>query len=169
MIIYSFMLPNATLIWYYYICHREVWFMSRYLEPYQYNPFIEIGRILSENSYLRDKKEVKIENIVIDLLRKEDKDIIVGEVKKSSKFEKAAKMQLAYYLFRLKELGIEAKGELLFPKEKKKIILELNHQIEEEINSAIKKINEIVLMEKPPPLEKNNFCKKCGYKEFCWL
>ncbi|NWF99168.1 MAG: Dna2/Cas4 domain-containing protein, partial [Nitrospirae bacterium] len=28
----------ATLIWYYYICHREVWLMSRQLTPWQDNP-----------------------------------------------------------------------------------------------------------------------------------
>jgi CRISPR-associated exonuclease Cas4 len=70
--------------------------MSRQLTPWQDNPFIEIGRLISEESYKRDKKEIHIENIVIDLLKTD---------KKSSRFEKSAKMQLAYYLLRLKQLG----------------------------------------------------------------
>ncbi|MEM3986954.1 MAG: Dna2/Cas4 domain-containing protein, partial [Candidatus Methanomethylicia archaeon] len=44
---------GGTLIWYYYICHREVWLMSRHLEPSQSNPFIEIGRLISESTYAR--------------------------------------------------------------------------------------------------------------------
>ncbi|MCX7641907.1 MAG: CRISPR-associated protein Cas4, partial [Elusimicrobiales bacterium] len=60
------MKPIATLVWYYYICKREVWLMSRNLEPDQSNPFIEIGRILSEDSYKYEKKEIKIDNMVLD-------------------------------------------------------------------------------------------------------
>jgi CRISPR-associated exonuclease Cas4 len=93
--------------------------MSRQLTPWQDNPFIEIGRLISEESYKRDKKEIHLENIVIDLLKTDGEDVIIGEVKKSSRFEKSAKMQLAYYLLRLKQLGISATGRLLFPKEKK--------------------------------------------------
>jgi len=41
---------TGTLIWYYYICHREVWLMARRIEPSQENPFIEIGRLTSDLS-----------------------------------------------------------------------------------------------------------------------
>ena len=158
----------ATLIWYYYICHREVWLMSRQLTPWQDNPFIEIGRLISEESYKRDKKEIHLENIVIDLLKTEGKDVIIGEVKKSSRFEKSAKMQLAYYLFRLKQLGISATGHLLFPKEKKKIIVTLTPEIESELKQAQESIKSIISTDMPPPAHKIKFCTKCGYKEFCW-
>ena len=164
--IYS--LPPATLIWYYYICPREVWLMSRQLTPWQDNPFIEIGRLISEESYKRDKREIHIENIVIDLLKTDGEDVIIGEVKKSSRFEKSAKMQLAYYLLRLKQLGISATGRLLFPKEKKKLTVTLTKEIEDELISAQKEIKLIIQMEMPPPAKKIKFCSKCGYQEFCW-
>lgn len=162
------MIPMATLIWYYYICPREVWLMSRRLEPDQANPFIEIGRLLSEVSYKKEKKQIQFENMVFDLLKVGGNDIIIGEVKKSSSYEKSAKMQLAYYLLRLKEYGITAKGELLFPKEKKKIIVELTEEIERELQIAIKKVKEIISMSQPPLAQKTKYCKKCGYQEFCW-
>jgi len=161
-------LISGTLIWYYYICHREVWFMSRQLTPWQDNPFIEIGRVISEMSYKREKKEIHLENIVIDLLKTENENVIIGEVKKSSNFEKSAKMQLAYYLWRLKLLGISAQGQLLFPKEKKKIIVNLTEEIEKELLNAQQEIKSIIQMDKPPSLKKIKFCSKCGYKEFCW-
>jgi CRISPR-associated exonuclease Cas4 len=75
--------------------------MSRNLNPDQQNPFIEIGRLISQESYKRERKEIRLENIVIDILRKEGEEIVIGEVKKSSKFEKSARMQLAYYLWKL--------------------------------------------------------------------
>lgn len=159
---------NGTLIWYYYICPREVWLISHHLEPFQGNEFIEIGRLISEESYQKDRKEVRIDNIVIDILKKENEKIVVGEVKKSSKFLKAATMQLAYYLLRLKRYGIDAKGTLLFPKEKKKIDVELTEELEAEIIESQKKIKEIVSMDKPPEPKLVRFCSKCGYQEFCW-
>jgi CRISPR-associated exonuclease Cas4 len=159
---------SGTLIWYYYICHREVWLMSRQLEPAQENPFIEIGRLISEETYQRDKKQIRLENMVIDLLRREEQEIIIGEVKKSSRFQKSALMQLAFYLKRLKEHGIEAKGQLLFPKEKKKLQVELTADMEQELQRAEAAIRELISQQHPPPAEKNRFCPKCGYNEFCW-
>jgi len=142
--------------------------MSRNLNPDQDNSFIEIGRLISEESYKRERKEIRLENIVIDILKKEGEDLIIGEVKKSSKFEKSARMQLAYYLWRLKQLGIEAKGELLFPKEKKRISVTLTKEIEEELEKAQREIKSIIQREIPPPTKKIKFCLKCGYREFCW-
>jgi len=111
---------------------------------------------------------VRIENIVIDLLRRDDEDVVIGEVKKSSRYELSAKMQVAYYLLRLKRLGVIAKGELLFPKERKRIKLELTPELEEELEKALNEIEEIIKLEKPPSAKRNRFCSKCAYKEFCW-
>ncbi|WP_460181174.1 CRISPR-associated protein Cas4 [Thermodesulfovibrio sp. TK110] len=166
--------PIPTLIWYYYICPREVWLMSRQLEPYQANPFIEIGRLLSEEAYKRERKEIMLQTpeqaggMVIDLLKAEGEDVVVGEIKKSSRFEKSARMQLAYYLMRLKKLGIHAKGILLFPKEKKKIEVTLTEKLEHELIEAQKEIKRIIALPMPPEAKMIKFCKKCGYQEFCW-
>lgn len=159
---------TGTLIWYYYICPREVWLMSRHLNPSQENPFIEIGRLISKESYMQERKEVRIENIVLDILKNIDGEVVVGEVKKSSKYEKSAKMQLCYYLMRLKAFGITAKGVLLFPKEKKKIQIELTPEVEEELKKAVADIKAIIEMLIPPPAKKIIFCSKCGYNDFCW-
>ena len=157
-----------TLIWYYYICPREVWLMAHEINPEQDNPLVELGRIFHEYAYSREKKEISLEGMKIDLLRKEGNDYVICEVKKSSRFEISAKMQLAYYLYKLKKIGIEARGELLIPKEKKKISIELNETLEREIEETILKIEEIIKKEKPPPPEKIKYCGKCAYRYFCW-
>ncbi|MDP3013160.1 MAG: Dna2/Cas4 domain-containing protein [Candidatus Subteraquimicrobiales bacterium] len=51
-------------------------------------------------------------------------------------------MQLAFYLYRLKQAGIEAKGELLIPKEKKKIPVTLNSNTEKELEEAMEEISD---------------------------
>ncbi len=142
--------------------------MARRIEPSQENPFIEIGRLISEESYKRERKEIRLENIVIDILRRGHEQVIIGEVKKSSRYEKSAMMQLAFYLSKIKEMGVKAKGELLFPKEKKKLEVELTSEIENELKDVENNILKIINTELPPKAEKNRFCKNCGYNEFCW-
>lgn len=159
---------TGTLIWYYYICPREVWLMSRQIELLQENPNIEIGRLFSEWYYQRNKKEIYLENMIIDIIRKKEDQIIVGEVKKSSKYEKSAKMQLIFYLYKLNELGINIAGELLFPKEKKRVKILLTQELKIELEKAIKEITEIIKNDKIVKVEKIPFCKNCAYREFCW-
>lgn len=161
---------TGTLIWYYYICQREVWLMSHQIEPQQDNNFIEIGRIISQDSYLRDDKELNFGNIRVDLISYNDKKVIISEVKKSSHFIKSSQMQLAFYLLELKEKGIKnLTGELRFPKEKKKVKIILTNELEKELKIAINEITKLVLLDIPPFPCKNNYCKSCGYYELCWV
>ncbi|MCK4643615.1 CRISPR-associated protein Cas4 [bacterium] len=160
---------NGTLIWYYFICKREVWLMSHQINAYQDNDLLEIGRVIHSESYKRDKKEIQIGNMKFDIMRKENGELLIGEIKKSSRYVSSSKMQLAFYLRELRDkYQIHAKGRLLFPKEKKQIEVELNSQMEYELDMAEREIFEIMQAELPPPLEKNKFCSKCAYKEFCW-
>jgi CRISPR-associated exonuclease Cas4 len=157
-----------TLIWYYYICPREVWFMARYIVPEQDNTNIALGRLVNEESYSREKKEVRIENIVIDIIKKENEEIIVGEVKKSSRYKESARMQLLYYLYILKQKGLNLKGELLFPKEREKITVELKESDEIKLLEDIQNIEKLIKQGSPPKLVKTRFCAKCGYRELCF-
>ncbi|MDI6861477.1 MAG: CRISPR-associated protein Cas4 [Caldisericia bacterium] len=159
---------TGTLIWYFNICKREVWFMSRELNPDQDNSFLEFGRVIEENFYKRANKFYNFKNMKIDLIKKSGKYLLIGEIKKSSKYEKSSILQLAFYLKKLKELGVESKGELLIPKERKVIKVELNEQLEKEIDKAIEEIEKIIILDKPPELQKNRFCKRCAFREFCW-
>jgi len=159
---------TGTLVWYYYICPREVWLMARNITPDQDNPNIDLGRFIGENTYQRDKKEISFGHIKVDVLRKEKGQLVIGEVKKSSKYEKSAFMQLAFYLLELKENGIEAVGELLFPKEKKRVKVELNNELIANIEKAKKDILRIIYQDAPQEPKKIVFCRNCAYAEFCW-
>lgn len=142
--------------------------MDHKLEASQDNTFLELGKLLSEEAYKRERREVEVGNMKLDLLKSEDKHIVIGEVKKSSRFLKAAEMQLLFYLYQLKEQGIQATGELLIPKEKKRLKVELTPEREKEVKDTIIKIQEIITLDKPPAPVKCRFCSPCAYREFCW-
>lgn len=159
---------TGTLIWYYFICKREVWLMSRQLTPDQNDTNVALGRFFHEESYNRDLKEISLGNIIIDVIKKDNGQIIVGEVKKTSKFKESARMQLLFYLKQLKDLGIVATGYLMFPKEKKRLEIELTEKEEKELDKVINDILRIVYMDKPPKIGKIVYCKNCAYNETCY-
>jgi len=160
---------TGTLVWYYYICHREVWLMAHELNPETENSFLALGRLIHEESYPREKKEFAAAGMKIDILRERGGQLVVGEVKKSSRSTKSATMQLTYYLWRLKQMRIEAKGELLIPKERKRIPVELTDKLRRELEEAVDDIQEIIALETPPSPARNRFCRNCAYREFCWV
>ncbi|SNX53626.1 CRISPR-associated protein Cas4 [Thermoanaerobacterium sp. RBIITD] len=158
---------TGSLMQSYSICKRQVWLMAHQIIPDQEHPYIEMGRIIDDISYDRDRKKLNFENVVIDLVRNDKDNLLIGEVKKSSKAEKSARMQLLFYLYKLKKSGIVAKGQLFFPEERKKVDVELTEDYEKEIVKAINEITDIIHKEKAPDFAKIPYCKNCGYREFC--
>jgi len=159
---------GGTLIWYFFICPRQVWLIRHQLNPDQENRLIEVGKYLSEYSYPRESKEVILDGCKFDVLSSEKERLVVAEVKKSSAHLKSAIMQLAYYLSVLEKRGLKVKGEVRIPMEKKKIEVSLSEEIREELDRARKEIQEILSHEQPPPPKKCKYCRNCGYFEFCW-
>ena len=159
---------NGTLIWYYYICKREVWLMARQLNPDEHDENVEWGRFLHEWRYGREKKELAFNNVKLDFLKEQDGKLFVVEIKKSSTFEKSATMQLLFYLLQLREAGVEASGELRFPEEKRRKLITLDDESVRELKTAIQDIRRIVFSPRPPEAKKIRFCGKCAYREFCW-
>lgn len=157
---------NGTLVWYYHICHRQVWLIGHSIEPDQDSDILALGRYIHQFYYKRERKELFIDNqIKIDLLANKK---IVGEIKKSSKHRKSAQMQLAFYLYYLKHKGISIEGELLIPEERRRERVVLTPEIEEELYQVLKGIVDILQLEKPPKPQKIPYCKNCAYREMCW-
>lgn len=159
---------TGTLIWYYYICPREVWLMARQINPDEDDSNVDLGRFIHQNSYERERKEINFGHIKIDILKDGKNGLVIGEVKKSSRFIQSSRMQLAFYLQELEKAGITARGELRFPKEKKKEEVELTPEVREELKRAERDILRVIYMEKPPPPKKIKYCRKCAYSELCW-
>lgn len=159
---------NGTLIWYYTICFRQVWLISRQLTPDENDDNIVLGRFLHENAYNRDRHEVLIGNIKIDLVHGARGEVIVGEIKKSSHARESARLQLLYYLYVLKEYGVDLKGVLLFPLEKQREEIVLDAAGIEVVEKAIAGVRDVVGQPSPPPPVRTKWCRPCAYAEYCW-
>lgn len=159
---------NGTLVWYYFICPREVWLIAHQINPDEDNANVNLGRFIQDYSYPRERKEILVGHSKMDVFRVSKEGLIVGEVKKSSRYRDSARMQLAFYLSELKQRGIVAKGELRFPREKRKEEVILDGRMELELDRVRRDILRILYLPGPPAPIKINFCKKCAYAEFCW-
>ncbi|MBB6713828.1 CRISPR-associated protein Cas4 [Clostridium gasigenes] len=152
---------------YYYICKRKLWLFSKGISFEKYNDRVLQGKVVHETSYKREQnKEIEIDgNIKIDII---DKNFI-REVKISSKMEESDRMQLLYYLYYLKNMGIERRGKINYVKEKRVEEIELTNDDIQEIERVLVEIKEIDLLDKAPRNIKKPFCKKCSYYEFCYI
>ncbi|MGB9792399.1 MAG: CRISPR-associated protein Cas4 [Thermacetogeniaceae bacterium] len=158
----------GSLVQAYLICHRQAWLMSRQICPDEDNVYLQLGRLIGEESFGRERKEVRLEHLCIDLVRRGGRDLVIGEVKKSSRARDAARMQLAFYLYELREMGIEAEGELLFPEERERERVVLDEELIEQVERLKNQILALILKDHPPLPERTRFCSKCAYAEFCW-
>ncbi|MEM1757476.1 MAG: CRISPR-associated protein Cas4 [Candidatus Bathyarchaeia archaeon] len=157
---------TGTLLWYYAICKREVWLMAHNITPDEEHQSLEIGRVVHESFYTRMKKEIEAEGMKIDVVG--GKNGLVYEVKTSSRFLEATKLQLGYYLLRLEQMGIKARGAIAIPRERRSFHVELNNELRELVLSALKEIFELCIKPLPPPAKWTRFCRRCAYRDFCW-
>lgn len=159
---------TGTLVNAFFICKRKAWLFSRQFNPDPNFDLLEIGRLVDSESFRRDKKEVVLDGIKIDLVKLQEGEIIVGEIKKSSKGLKAAVMQLAYYLWRLKGYGLNLKGQLFVPREKRRVPVELTEELEEKLWRALVELEDLLVQENPSLPVKRGFCNNCAFMEFCF-
>lgn len=158
----------GSLVHAYVVCPRKAWLMSRQICPDEDNIHLQIGRLIQSQAYCRERKEVHLGHLAIDLVRRDGKNLVVAEIKKSSRAVDASRMQLAFYLYELKQMGLKAEGELLFPKERQREILILDADLEADVEALKRRIAALILQPSPPEPSKIKFCGKCAYNEFCW-
>ena len=159
---------TGTQINYFHVCKRKLWFFSNQIELENESDSVLLGKILHDHSYERERKEIELESIKIDWL--DLRDGVIHEVKKSDSVEEAHEAQVLYYIYYLKKLGIEGvKGEIDYPKLRKRVQVELTAEKEAEIEKTLKNIEHIIRLPSPPPVEvKRSFCKTCSYFQLCY-
>lgn len=159
---------TGAMLYYYYVCDRKLWYFSHQLDMEHTSDLVQIGKLIDEESYNREKKHIMIDDVIsIDFLQNWR---IVHEVKKSKSVEIASIWQLKYYMWILENKGVEIeKGILDFPKIKKKEVVYLEDQDRKEIKNTLKQIEKIIDMSQPPELIRKSICSKCAYYEFCFI
>jgi len=150
---------------YLYVCERKLWLFDRGIQMESSSDKVLMGKLLGEHSYPReDKKEMLIDNLInIDIVGDDE----IREVKYSNKLAHADRIQLLYYLYYLKQLGIEKHGVINYPKMRKRQEIILDIEASQEVQTALIRLHEILRLDKPPQLKKLPYCTKCAYYEFC--
>ena len=162
---------TGTQINYYIVCPTKLWLFTHHITMESESENVQIGKYIHETTYSRENKNIMIDNkISLDFIKNKDK-LIIFEIKKTMKLEKAHLYQLYYYLYYLKKIkGIEkVVGMLVFPEQKKREEIEINEIIEREIEAMLLEINKIIRSKNMPIPIKKPYCNKCAYFEFCWV
>ena len=162
---------TGTHINYYIVCKRKLWLFANGLNMEHTSDLVAEGKLIHESSYpQRSEKfqEVAIDGVRIDFYDRKNK--VVHEIKKSNKVENAHQWQVKYYLYVLKENGIEgATGILEYPKLRKTEEVILSDGDIRYIESTKKEIAEIIHSPDCPPRVEKKICKNCSYHDFCWV
>lgn len=161
---------TGTQVAYFNICKRKLWLFSNFIEMEKESDLVGIGKIISQESFKREKfKEILLEDIKIDFLKVGD-EIIINEVKKSKKLEDAHIWQVKYYIYKLKKMGLNCnKGVIRYPKLMRKVDVMLEEEDLKKIENSIFEIQKVIAQKAPPETVKKTYCKRCAYYEFCFI
>ncbi len=155
---------TGLMVNYYFICPTKLWFFSRGITLEQESDLVLLGRLVHQEFYGRERKNVVLGRIALDFIRKGD-IWEINEVKRSGKMEEADVWQVKYYLYYLeKNYGIRARGVIRYPRERKVVRVEGWEGIEE----VLKGVKEVVGRAVPPKPVRKPYCRKCAYKELCF-
>ena len=153
--------PTATHINYFFTCKRKLWLFSRKISCEQESDLVKIGKIYHEDF---EKDNIEIENMKIDKIRNGK----VFEFKKKNTAPEAARYQVLYYLWRLKQKGINTTGIIKYKENNRIEEVELNGENEEILKKSIQEIKVICFSNKPQPIKRIKYCKNCSYYELCF-
>jgi CRISPR-associated exonuclease Cas4 len=163
-------MPSGTQINYYLQCHRKLWLFANGLSMEHTSDLVYEGRLVHENSYPQrsDKyTEIEVEGIKIDYF--DTRNNIIHEIKKSDSRELAHEWQLKYYIYVLRNNGIDCnKGILEYPRLRKTEEVLFSDIDKEKIEIMLLEISRIIENEQCPDKLRQQQCKNCSYFDFCW-
>ncbi|ELY55976.1 CRISPR-associated protein Cas4 [Natronococcus amylolyticus DSM 10524] len=157
---------------YYGICSTKLWYHHHRILYAQENEFVKLGKILSETAYSRDDN-VAVGTSKFDLIRHPDEQTIeISEIKRSSTYQEADRLQLLHYLSLLAEAQSngsdrELIGKLRYPRENTVVTIKWTDKTAVEYEEATAEILSAVSDECPSP-ERIPACRKCSMREFCF-
>jgi CRISPR-associated exonuclease Cas4 len=159
---------NGIKVNYLAVCPRKLWLYAHDIRLEKTSEHVALGRLLHDQAYHHlPRRELLVDNLIkIDLLEASGK---ILEVKYSQRLKGAARLQVLYYLYYLKRLGVtHLVGELRFPKERRTEPVHLTEQGEREVEAALREIQRIEQLPTPPKVDFMPICRKCAYAELCW-
>ena len=162
---------TATHVNYYHICHRKLWLFSNGIHMEHTSDIVTEGKLIGDSTYMdRAVKytELQLDGIKIDYYDARNK--VVHEIKKSDKMEAAHEAQVKYYLYKLKQHGVDgATGILEYPKLRHTQQVILTEEDIRLIPCWEEEIELIIARSQIPNVIHKTICKKCSYYEFCYV
>lgn len=159
---------TGVMVYYYFVCKRKLWYFCHEINMESENEDVLLGKILDDGSYKKENKHINIDNTInIDFV-KERKEL--HEIKKSKAIEEAGTWQVKYYLYYLKQRGVDnLKAKIDYPILKKTLAVELSENDSVMLDGIIKEITEIKEEELPPAFVQTKICRKCAYHDLCFI
>lgn len=152
---------TGTLIKNYLHCKRQAW-----LYYYGINFQNELTRIGKLKHIEARSQELVFDEIKIDKIKKNE----VIEFKKTSSNIEGTRMQLLYYLYKLKQNGIEKTGKLKDLTYGDEQIIKLDNGNLNKLQNLLKEIKKFINITKIVPniKVKRKECKGCSFFDYCW-
>lgn len=160
---------TGTQINYYFHCRRQLWYFTHDIRMESSSDTVFQGKLLHKSHFEREKKEIEINNIKLDFF--DIRDGVLHEIKKSPSFSHAHEWQVLYYLYILKQKGIQGiSGCINYPKSRTVVDVDLTPEKENQLLNILNNIDKIIEHATPPDVRiKNSICRKCSYFEFCFI
>ncbi|MBA4493254.1 CRISPR-associated protein Cas4 [Paenactinomyces guangxiensis] len=150
-------------------CKRQLWLYLKKVDMEEGFESVELGRLIHEETFEREEKEIRIGGFVIDFI---SEDGFIHETKSSKQVKQEHESQPLFYAYYLKNiLGFDhIQGvKIHYPAIKEVVTIPLDQKKNQKIKQKIDEILEVSRLEEMPPLHSNTkLCRKCAYFEFCY-
>lgn len=157
---------TGTLVNYFFTCKREAWLYAHHIHADQSDENMLMGKALSE---LKEGKlqDFPYSNLKFDKVAKERGHYVITEYKKSFKNPAAAKMQLLFYMYVLKNsLKLKIiKGKVISGK--KVLVVNGNEENFLLMKQCLEDIEILVNARQSPQFEYKKICDNCAYGNYC--
>lgn len=158
---------NGLRVQYYLVCKRKLWLYAHHIRLEPFSERVQLGKLLHQEAYARERREVIIDDLIrVDVFEGEG---VILEVKYSRRLGSVHEAQLLYYLYYLKRKGaVDLQGELVYPRQKRRMEVTLTPEKEAAIEEILRDIARIESFTVPPEAHQSRVCKSCAYEAYCW-
>jgi len=135
------------------------------------NVHIAEGNFIDETTYSQRAKKwtaLDLGHVKIDYF--DPKNLIIKEVKKSTKLEHVHIAQVKYYIHVMEGRGVSGiTGLIEYPKSKKTTEVLYTDDDRSDMVKWLQEIHRICALEECPTLIKKTYCRSCAYRDFCFI
>jgi len=154
---------TGTLVNYYMVCKRRLWLHAHGITQEHESENVKIGKYYHEQMEEEGENDKFINGVKVD---KVEGDYVI-EYKKSNSSVEASEWQLLFYLWKLKQAGINKKGILKFKENRDNRKVELTPDKEKRLEEIVAEIGELLEQPNPPPVSVCSArCNRSAYRDF---